>query len=71
MNDLYNQKIENKKQSLITSVTSLYANSKEKKTKTITIQSQTVSIRKFLSSDLALTISTKQSTPVTLKQKIL
>lgn len=71
MTDLYNQKTENKKQSLTISITSLYVNTKEKKTKIITIQSQSISSKKFLSSDALLTVSTKQSNPVILKQKIL
>lgn len=71
MNNLYNEKTINKKQSLITSVSSLYVTKKEKKTNTITIQPKTASDKKFLSSDPLLTISEKQLNPVLLKQKIL
>jgi hypothetical protein len=71
MNNLYNEKTINNKQSLVTSVASLYITKKEKKTNTITIQPKIVSDKKFLSSDSSLTIATKQSNPVLLKQKIL
>lgn len=71
MNNLYNQKTENRKQSLIISTKTLYASQKDKRAKTITIQSQTSSNKKFLSSDMKLTVSTKKSDPVILKQKIL
>lgn len=71
MNNLYNEKTINEKQSLITSVSSLYITKKEKTTNTITIQPKITSDKKFLSSDPLLTISEKQLNPVLLKQKIL